>query len=149
MINYATEKLADIIEALKPLIHDHWSEVENHQDIISLNPNFEKYKTLDEMGILHVVTMRDEKKLVGYFISFIQAHPHHMDCLMALNDVLFIDKEYRKGFNATRLIKFAETELKELGVMKTYITVKLDHDFSLLLEKMNYKARERIYEKLL
>ncbi len=149
MINLASEKYSDVIEEIKPLLHNHWLEIARHRETIPLNPNYEKYVELEKVGALHIATLRDDGKLKGYCISFIQPHLHYMDCLMALNDILFIDKEYRRGTNAIRLIKFTEQALKEVGVMKSHITMKIAHDFGPVLERMGYTAIEKVYEKML
>jgi hypothetical protein len=62
---------------------------------------------------------------------------------------VFILKNYRKGTIAARMFKFAETTLKEKGVTKMHINVKLANDFGSLLERLGYVPIERIYEKML
>jgi len=149
MITYSVEKLSDIFDELKPLLQCHYEEIARHKDVIKLNPDYDKYKVMDNAGYLHTVTARDGGKLIGYFVSFVMPHLHYKDCIMSVNDVLFIEKNYRKGFVAMRMFKFAERTLKERGVLKIHINMKIAHDFGILLERIGYVEIERIYEKML
>ena len=148
-ITYQIEQFSRLIGELKPLLQSHYEEIARHRDKIALNPDYDKYRELDRMGYLHGVTARDEGKLVGYFLSFVVPHLHYKDHVMSTNDVVFVSKEYRKGTVGARLFKFGEETLREKGVAKMHVNVKLANDFGSLLERLGYVAIERIYEKML
>ena len=148
-ITYQVEPFSRLIEELKPLLQSHYEEIARHKDKIALNPDYDKYRVLDRMGFLHGVTVRDDGKLVGYFLSFVTPHLHYKDHVMSSNDVVFISKPYRKGTIAARMFKFAEKTLREKGVAKMIVNVKIANDFGSLLDRLGYIPIERIYEKML
>jgi GNAT superfamily N-acetyltransferase len=148
-ISYQVEAVTNLIEEIKPLLQSHYEEIARHKDKIKLNPDYDKYIELDRIGLVHVVTARDEGSLVGYFISFVISHLHYKDHIMSTNDILYISPSHRKGTTALKLIRFTESTLKSRGVTKILINMKLAHDFSSLLERMGYVEIERVYEKML
>ena len=148
-ISFATEKFMDVIDEIKPLLLKHWEEIEGHRDIIKLNPDYDKYHTLEKSGMLHIVTARYDGKLIGYSISFVVPHLHYPDCLMSLNDIVYLSPEYRKGRNAIQLFEYAEEELKFLGVMKVHYDVSIKRDFGPVLQSIGYTLISHTYEKLI
>ena len=148
-MNYQVERFAEVIDEIKPLLTAHWLEIARHKDKIALNPDYEKYRLLDEGGMLHVVTVRKETKLVGYFVTFVVPHIHYKDHTMATNDILYVDPDYRGGTAAFKMFKYAETTLKDMGVTKLTVNMKSAHEFGSLLEHMGYKEIEKVYELML
>lgn len=142
MIKYSVEKIADIITDVKPLLEAHYKEIAWKQDRIKLNPNYRQYEALEQLGMLHISTVRIDGALVGYCITLLVKHMHYQDCLYALNDILYIAKLYRRGSLGSRLIKFTEEKLKELGALVVTYHVKTSHDFRPLLERNGYELAE-------
>jgi len=147
-VKYAVENATDIIEEIKPLLQSHYEEIARNKDKIKLNPNYDIYRSMDTAGLLHVVTVRDNEVLAGYFICVIMPNLHYQDCIVATNDILFISKPYRKGSLAMKMLKYAEKTLKERGADRIVINMKLAHDFGVLLERLGYVEIERVYEKM-
>ena len=148
-ITFQVERVTDVLDEIKPLLVEHWEEIALYKDQFPLNPDYEKYKVLDAAGVAHVVTARADGALIGYYISFIMPHLHYQDCIIAMNDILFIKKEYRHGRVGMKIISFAEQELIKRGVHRMIIHVKTQHDFSPLLVHMGFNETERNWEKLL
>ena len=150
MPNIQEEKFEDIIPELEPLLIDHYHEIARNQDFVKLKPNFEQYVNLDRAGCLSTVTVRDEGELVGYFITFILPNMHYQDNVLAMNDVLFLDKRLRGKIVGLKMIKYAQDVLKnKYKVQVLQIGMKLAHDFGPMLERMGYTEIERIYEIVL
>jgi len=147
MITYQEESAQDCLEEIKPLIEMHWEEIALYKDKIKLNPDFDKYLLLDSMGMLHILTARDDDKLIGYFISFIQPSMHYKESVFATNDILYIDPTYRKGSVGYKLFKKAEKSLKEIGVDVIIIHAKVNNDFKPLMDKLGYERIEYNYSK--
>lgn len=147
MITFQEEYLADCLEEMKPLFDTHWDEIALHKDKIKLNPDYDKYLLLDSMGMLHVMTARDDDKIIGYFVSFIQPHMHYQDHTFAINDILYIHPDYRKGSMGYKLFKNAEASLKEIGVHVLMIHAKVQHDFKPLMDKLGFDRIEYNYSK--
>lgn len=144
---YQQEFIDDVYEDCQDLIEQHWEEIALNKDKIKLNPNWDAYKQLEGIGAFRIFTARDEGKLVGYFAVFVEPNLHYQDHLFARNDVIFLQKEYRKGFCGTRLIKFAEKCLKEDGVSVLMINTKTHKDFSPVLERLGFSKTEIIHTK--
>ena len=53
------------------MFHEHWKELALNQDTIKLDPDWDKFYALDVQGILRILTVRVEGRLVGYvFLLF-------------------------------------------------------------------------------
>ena len=146
-IIFQVEDYNEVIEELKPLFDQHWEEVAIHQDKIKLNPDYDQYQDLADKGILHIATARDDGKLIGYFISFVKAHPHYRDHLFAVNDILFLLPEYRHADAGCGLFMYAEEMLKERGCSVVMIHMKTHVPFDSLCQALEYENVERIYSK--
>lgn len=146
---YQQEFLLSVEDEIKPLLEDHWDEIATNKHIIKLNPDWDIYHQLEQEGMLHIFTARDEGKLIGYFVTITRANIHYKDHLFAANDIIFIKQEYRKGFTGIRLIKFAEKFLKEDGISVLLINTKIHKPFDKLLLWLNYKHIENVYSKFL
>jgi len=149
MIIYREERAEDLVDEIKLHIHNHWEEVEQYKDKIKLNPDFNKYIELDNLGMLHVVTARREQdlKLIGYFISVIMPPLHHKDHLFAVSDIIYIAPEYRGKLLGLKLIKYTEKKLKEKGVSVLNITMKTHASFEKILERIDFNKQEITYTK--
>lgn len=147
MIVFDQERFSDVVADLPPLLEKHWQEIALNQDKIKLNPDWPRYESLDLSGNLAIFTVRDDGKLIGYFVLFIMPHIHYSDHIFAVNDILFIDPEYRRGSMAIRFFKFAEEELKKRGTSVIVINSKVHAPFGKILERIGYSFAERIYTK--
>jgi len=148
-MRYQIESLVECLEDMKPLLEKHWKEVAWYQDEIKLNPSYDKYLQLEELGMLHIVTVRDGEELVGYNINFINSHLHYSDHVYAVNDIIFLKPEYRNVGVAIGLLEVTEQELKKLGVSVVTIHMKTDHPFKSLMEHAEFTQQEHIYSKLI
>jgi len=148
-VEYNVEKLVDCLEEIKPLLESHYKEIAMYQDKIELNPDYDKYLTLCDSGVLHIVTARYEGVLVGYFVSLVLPHLHYQDHMYAANDILFIAPEYRNAKVGLSLFKYAEEALKELGVSVLTVHMKTLLPFDSLCEGLGYDYAERSYTKFI
>lgn len=146
-MEYKAEFIKDVLEEIKPLLNEHWKEVAWYQDDIKLNPDYDKYIAMQEASNLLFVTARDEGRLVGYNINFLQYHPHYSDHIYAVNDIVFIHPEYRHSMVARELLTGTEEILKHLGVSVVTLHMKPDHTFKSLAEHCGFKQQEYVYSK--
>ena len=146
-MEYQVEKWDDIMEELDLIFDDNWDETGIYQDKVELSPDYEKYLLLEELGALHTVTAREDDKLVGYYISVISPHLHYKEITHAVNDMLYLIKDYRKGRNALNMFKYAEEDLKNKGVSIITIGMRVDKPFDSLCKALGYTNEERVYSK--
>lgn len=147
-MKFNIESAFDIQEEIKPLLKLHYEEIAHYKDI-PLNPDFETYMKLELAGMLRVYTVRttDEETLIGYNIFFIKENLHYRDSIQAVQDVVFIQKEYRG--RGKEFIQWCDERLKSDGVNVVYHHVKAAHNFGPMLEKQGYELMDLIYAKKL
>lgn len=144
---YKEESYEEVVNDIMPLYEKHWEEIALNQDKIKLNPDLEKYQTLNAMGILRIFTARDNGKLVGYFLVMVTPHIHYKDHSFAVNDIIYVHPDCRGGTVAYRLIRFVEKQLKADGVSVLIINMKIHSPFDRLLEGLQFSNTERLYSK--
>jgi hypothetical protein len=149
MITFQEESAVAIQDELNPLLKLHWKEIARNTDKIKLNVDWSAYKTVEDAGMLHTVTARADGVLIGYIVSMVAPNFHYCDWIMAHCDVLFMHPDYRGGSAFIKMLKFTEAALKKKDVVNFYVHMKLSHDFGSLLERYDYVAIERTFEKQL
>lgn len=147
MITFQVEKFREVVAEAAPLLEAHYYEIGMYQDKIEYDPDIERYEDMDDAGFLHIVTARDDGKLIGYYVSLLMPHLHYKGTLYAYNDIVYIDQKYRGGITAARLFKFVEKELKELGVDVMTMHMKTYAPFDSFLERQGWDYAERIHMK--
>ena len=138
------------------LINAHYQEIALNKGKIELDPDWDRYHSLEQAGLFRLFTARTVlakgepyDTLVGYFGVFVMPHMHYKGHEFATNDVIYITPKYRKGFAGIRLIRFAERCLKEDGVSVLQINTKAHQSFAPVLERMGYQLNDLVYGKLL
>lgn len=161
MITFQTEKFDDCYEESIPMLEAHYLEIATDKSVKPLVPDLDQYHKLEEAGCLHIVTARhvmeddygviegDRGRLIGYFVTFVHHHLHYSQTKIALNDIMYIDPEYRGGTAGYRLIKYAIHELKNLGADILIIHMKVQYPFRNLLEKLGFHLTEENWERVL
>lgn len=145
MITFNVETVDECLEEIKPLLYAHWEEIAWYKDQVKLNPDYDVYYKLEEQGVLHIVTARDNDVLIGYYISFVHPNPHYKNTLFAVNDILFVHPDYRGGSTAYRMFKYAFAALKELGAVIITIHMKTDAPFEALCEALGMEKQEYLF----
>lgn len=145
----AKEPLQQWLREAAPMLEAHWREVAPNQDKMALNPDFQKYYTLEASRLLHSYTLRDDAgKLVGYAVFLVSPTMHFRDHQLAYNDSIYVDLSRGRGF-APWLIRFAERDLKALGVSKVVIQATTTNRFGELLDRMDYGLEATVHSKML
>lgn len=146
-MNYQIESIKDLKNEIQPLFKKHWEEIALNQDKVKLNPDWDTYYKIQDIGMLTCFTAREDNNLVGYFFVIVNNHLHYADTSMAMCDLIYISPENRKGRVGTNLIKFAEKNLSESGVSVLYMNTKDHAPFDNLLIRLGYSLAERTYSK--
>lgn len=146
-MEYQQEFFSDCYEEAQELLEMHWNEIALNKDVIKLNPDVEQYEDAEASGCLKIFTARDDGKMVGYFALIVQRSLHYMDHAFAHNDVIFLHPEYRKGFAAAKLIKFAVDCMAQDGVSVVTINTKTKKPFDVLLKRLGFEHIESVYAK--
>ncbi len=148
MITYQVDSVEDVLNDLpKDTFSNHYEEVDYNTGVMELDPDFEYYYLLEEKGMIHPVTVRDDGKIVGYCVSFLCPHPHHKGKVLASNDIFYIHPDYRRTGIAAELLAFVEKDLIELGVSIISIAMKDKKPFKNLIESAGFGLEEIRYCK--
>lgn len=146
-VNYQQEFLVQVENEARPLLEEHWQEIALNKEKIRLNPDWERYHCLEDEGLLKIFTAREEGKLVGYFVVVASKGLHYKDHVFAVNDIIYLHPDYRKGRTGIKLIQFAEKCLQQDGVSVLTINTKVHRPFDKLMEFLGFGLIERVYSK--
>lgn len=139
----ATEKIEECWELL--LLHR--EELTTHKHIMELKPDIEKYKVLEDNGLLMTLALYDEDKIVGYSVNVLVRNIHYSDLVTAQNDILYVHPAYRKGSWGMKLIHETERMGKERGAKMILFHGKPNTSFSALMPRLGYGVQDIMYSK--
>jgi L-amino acid N-acyltransferase YncA len=156
---FAWETLAAARAAgIEDLIALNWEEVEDHKAASPLAIDWNAYQQLERQGVLRVGLMRAAGLLVGYNVFFVKPTLHHRQTVWAVNDLVYLDPEARRGMAGVLLISEAERLLRAEGVRAVFYCSKLGPDLgekrgrgsvAALLSGLGYNAYETTWLKTL
>jgi len=97
------------------LYAEHYREVCVHQDVLALAPDWAAYERMQQADrVVFLVAVRDGIAL-GYSVFFVAPHMHYRDTVVAMNDVLYVSPEHRRGRTGALLIRETENAARERG----------------------------------
>lgn len=117
MITFQIDSINDIRIEIASFLEKAWEETVDHKELLTYGEdtvNWESYSTLEDEGILHIITIRDSGILVGYNFLLIITHPHYK-VLHTVSDMMWIRESHRGIGLGRRLIQFSEDYLSNLG----------------------------------
>lgn len=148
-LRFQQEFLATVRDDIQELIKLHWEEIALNKDAIKLNPDWDRYEEAEKHGALRGFTARVDGKLVGYFVVLVTRSLHYQDHFFAMNDILYLHPDHRKGMAGVKLIKFATDCLADDGVSVVFINTKMHRPFGPILERLGFDHVEQVYAKRL
>jgi GNAT superfamily N-acetyltransferase len=143
---FATETYAQWRADAAPLLHSHYEEVAVGNAPMDVDDA--QFEWMCRSGMLHVVTVRDDGRLVGYHISIVRRHLHRA-VLSAYTDAFYLHPEFRGGRTAYRMFQYATDTLVRRGVRQVYSGTKLNRDIGRMLEHQGFKHVENTYLKVI
>lgn len=154
MITYQLESFTQRLEELRPLLDVHWHELALNQDKVPLDVCWEIYLARDAAEGILFVTVRDDSRLMGYFIGFIAPGLHYRTCLTLQMDVFWLHPDLRDEDSLSQVEAemisedlFAEVQrqAKARGVQRIFVGSKLHKDASAMFERLGYLEVERYF----
>ena len=147
----ARETVDQCISDILPLLEAHYREVgfvhRGRTVPIPLDVDVHGYRALEAAGILRGFTARRGGLLIGYAAFVVaQSNLHHRGLRYASLDVLSVVPRYR-GLTGSRLMEYAERELKAEGCQMVTIAVPKVCDWTPLAERMGYEPVETYMQK--
>lgn len=148
-MNYQQEFLATVKTDIYHLLKLDWEEVEHNKSKFPLDPDWDTYYKLEDLGVLKIFTCRDSEKLVGYFVVHIMPNIHSKGTVIAVADIIYLLKSYRSGTTGYKLFKFAESCIREDGVSTLHVTTTEKNPIDPLMKRLGYSKVETKFEKVL
>ena len=133
---------------MEPLLYEHYREIAHYHDI-PLDPDWELYAAMDQADKPRLFTVRDDDRLIGYGVFFVNINRHYKSSLQALQDVFFLLPEYRGARIGAQFIKYCDEQCKSEDIQVIYHHIKAAHDFGPLLINSGYELVDLIYAKRL
>jgi hypothetical protein len=147
MLTAQVESLTTGADEILPLLSIHYRKLALNQDKVPLDPQYDIYLERDSRGEITYITLRDNGKLVGYWIAFIAPGLHYKTCLTATMDIWNVLKEYEGGVAPLILMRAVEREYKRRGVNRSYVGEKLHKPSGRLFTAFGYHPVETYYSK--
>lgn len=149
MIEIKQEFLSLIRPEIEPLTKNHWSETESFKEELPVDVDWDMLESLEQAGVLYVFVARVDGFVAGY-LSFVKGTHFNYKGATFANDVgFFVDAPYRKFGLGVKLMKFAESVLKNDGIKLVNIHTKVDTPIDSLMIRQGYKQEEKVFTKVL
>lgn len=139
--------VSDKWELISMLLQEHWEELAKNKHIMTLKPNIERYRQIEESGMLLALFAYDGNEIIGYSATFLSNHLHYVDLLTAMNDVLFVRKSHRSGRTGLQLIRETERIAKERGAQLMIWHAKQHTQLEQILPRIGYGVQEIMLSK--
>lgn len=145
MVVFASEPWDAVKHEILPLWQAHWREVSDpdDRDRMPLDPDWDKYQRLADLGMLHITTVRDRGELIGYAFVVIERGLHYRTVLFGHFDLYFISPA-RRGHSwlGVRLFREVESAMCARGVQKMTNRRKFWLDTSSIFRRCGWKDDE-------
>jgi GNAT superfamily N-acetyltransferase len=154
-LSYAWEQFSYTAPQFTPLFLEHWRELALNQDVILLDPDYQRYLQMELAGLLHVLVVRDAGEMIGYAFMIVNPHLHYASSLWAGIDMFWLKPAYRKGWTGIRIFRHIERRARELkaqviiGTQKLHFKNGRAHQVGALFEFLGYDPIETVYAKRL
>jgi GNAT superfamily N-acetyltransferase len=147
---FAVEKYRVIWEeGERGLFNQHWKDLAIDK-VIPWEMNHEMYTFMEDHGMLHCVTARNNGRIVGYHTATLAPHLHYKSAgIMAYEDLYYLLPEFRRGGAGARLFMFVESDLRKRGITKWFVGTKVHSDNSELLKALGFRLQDYCFTKLL
>ena len=147
MITAQIEDFKTFLPEVRSLLALHYEELALNKDKVPLCPNFDLYLERDRRGEVMVVTLREDGRLVGYFVGFIAPGLHYQTCLTLTMDIFWTHHDIRGGFAGLKMFRLVEKEAIRRGVSRIFYGSKLHKDAGVLFERLGFAPVETYYSK--
>ena len=147
-LTFKVEPLFVIAGELPSLFQQHWRELGRDQKEVPLDPNWEAMVSLNVQGLLHVMTARDDGKLVGYIFTLVGPHLHYKSTRHGNVDMYWMLPEYRQGWTALKFFNAHLDEMEKLKVRRVTIAENLIYKNArgrrtrILFQRLGYRAAD-------
>ena len=148
MITYQLESWADYRRDVGDLWQEHYDELAMNKRK-AMKPHEDFYLSAEKAGMMQLLTVRADGKLIGYCILFIKPHPHYADVLCGFEDTYYLSQAYRKGMTGVRLITESEKYCLARGCKEVVFMEIASKETGSIFERLKYKKSHVTWTKWL
>lgn len=112
----------------------------------SANPQWDAYRTLEGMGLLHVFSAVIEGELVGFISIIVSVLPRY-GVPIVVSESYFVARKHRATLAGLKLLKVAEDEVRALGANVMLVSAPNDGTLAKLLPRLGYRPTSTIFFK--
>ena len=114
-------------------------------NLFGAKPDFEAYKTLEEIGMLKTVGVFIGAELVGVCAILISSVPHYHKRVIASTETLFVAKKNRASKAGMMLINSAESVALDAGADGLYVTAPVGGRLEKLMPHVGYHQTNSVF----
>lgn len=147
LITLRQEKQADFWEEAWPLIQQHWKTLCIDPEKLKLDPDYQRYAKLEELGALYLLVARRDGRMIGYIMVFILPHMHYKTSgEVAMTDMYWTDPKERNGVGLKLFVRF-EADMRRRGVTQMMTSCKTSEDHTKFLQLLDWKHTDNTLSK--
>lgn len=135
-VTFQRERAQDCFEEALPLLQAHWKETVSPE--LTLDPDWDAYRVCEDAGTLYAYGLREDGRLHGYAVYFLQPSLHSKQTHLASQDLLYIAPAYR-GPLAVEFLEWVHAQLKVAGADTVTAHVSVRKDYGPLLRYLGYE----------
>jgi GNAT superfamily N-acetyltransferase len=138
----------DEVEQMITVVQATWDEVDQRNELMQLDPDYEIYKRAQEEDVWFFYTAT-YKGTTSFYSFFIQPSLHVKGTKQLIPDVIYVDPKHRGEGVADILLLAAENKAKEEGVKMISMTLKEFDKHNSLVERLGYTLYENTFQKVI
>jgi len=138
----------ELREHAPSMLRAHWTEVARKKHLMVLDPDWDRYELLEATGKLFGLAVYHDDTLVGYSLNIIDRHLHYAGLVVAQNDIVYVDPDFR-GTRAFALLNRAtEEQAKARGAKLFLMHAKEGSDLEEIMRRRpEYSVQDIIFAK--
>lgn len=150
MITFQLETFEEWHRDVGELALMHQAETGTYPERLRLNLNAPVYAAVEKADRLRILTVRDGRRLIGYYVLFLMFHNHYCDVLVSGHDGHFLHPDYRKGTGlGMELLRRAEQIARDGGAKLHMMRSKAKSGHGRLYQRLGYDLMDETYTKWL
>lgn len=145
---YAIEQVSEsFTEQADAIMREMYDTTVASSDIPNYAFDWERYRQVQQAGMLLLTTARFEGLLVGFALYLVIDHPHHQGTRSAECDAIAINVSLRGNQIGRSLIDFSTDYLRRLGVSFVTHRYRTCYNTEPIFPKLGFRLIEHVYMK--
>lgn len=150
-ITYQVESWEKFSRDVQGLWRVHHREVARDKYGLEPSPDLTRFRLLEGLGQLLILTARHDGEIIGYFVIVLARHPHY-NILVGYEDMHFLLPAYRQGLKTpwTRMLSLVKQVCKAKGCYSLSVHSKPGvNRVGELLGRLGFSRSDEIWTEVL